>query len=191
MIRFEHRVDLRLQLGTQRGRETFQLEIDPGIVRTDLDAGDPAVVIAQSDRIEHVQDGVIACEHETTIAVYREMHRLSDQVRRERRSCCVPDHIVRVGLCGFDRQRGAIVQPDEAGVGRLATAAGVEAGAIESGGVVAHSDDDRVALEAVIVVEIEPCGGMHRSPRRNGAPRSIARPEDSARIGGRLPGASL
>src|SRR3954447_6391206 len=86
MIAREHSVDLRFQLGTQRGRETFQLEIDPGIALTDLDARDPAVVVAQRDRIEHVQNAVIARECETTIAIYREMCCLPDDVARECRS---------------------------------------------------------------------------------------------------------
>jgi len=114
-----------------------------------------------------VQNRVIARERETTLAIYREMGGSSNEVTRECRSCCVPDDLVRIGLSGFDRQPCTIVQPDRNSIRRLATPAGLETGAIEGHGVIPDGDDDRVGLEAVIVVEVKSCGGLHRSPNRN------------------------
>jgi hypothetical protein len=69
-----------------------------------------------------------------------------------------PDDLVGVGAGGDDLERLAVRELDGPLVGGLASAARIEAGAVERQLAVAHRDHARVGLEAVIRLEVEARG---------------------------------
>jgi len=77
----EHRVHLAFELRAQRRGQPFQLEVDARLVDADLDAGDPAAVVAQRDRVEHVEHRVVASERQAPRAAHGERRALTDERR--------------------------------------------------------------------------------------------------------------
>ena len=63
----------------QGRREAFPFEVDAGVVNVDLGAGDPGVVIARGERVQHMKNGVIAGQGEATRAVDGELDALADR----------------------------------------------------------------------------------------------------------------
>jgi hypothetical protein len=60
---------------------------------------------------------------------------------------------------GYDGERFTAAHANHTGIRRLATATRIEAGPITSDRVLLHGNHGGVGFEAMVVVEIETCGG--------------------------------
>jgi len=90
----------------------------------------------------------------------------------------LPDDAGGAGVGGGDLDDLPAWERGRARVGRLTAAAGIETGPVERDRPVAHRDDARLGLEAMVVVEVEPDGGRdrHEMTREQQTARGPARP---------------
>jgi len=102
-----------------------------------------------------------ARERQPALAIQAQVGAQTDEGRRQPGRRDVPHHAARVRVSGDDLEHVAVLQPDPSLIGRLAAAAGIEARAVAGQGVTAHRHDDGVGPKAVIVVEVQPVGGLH------------------------------
>lgn len=75
----EESIHFGFEFGAEGRGEAFPFEIDAGVVDVDLRSGDQCVVIAEGERVEDVEHGVIAGQGETARGVDGEVDGLVDR----------------------------------------------------------------------------------------------------------------
>ena len=99
----ENGIYLGFQLGAHGGGKTRHLEVDSGVVRPDLGAGDPGSVVPERNGIQDVQNRVVAGEPKPPFAIYDELDFFTDNPRRWRGIALMPDDSIWIGDSGNDR----------------------------------------------------------------------------------------